>query len=325
MSRLGIATFLLATSALIAAAATADAATLRVTCGGHDGLTTIGAALRALQGSENHGPNTINVSGNCNEDVVIQSMDHLALNAVNAASISDPSHGVNPTLVIDDSRDVSVNNFVINGGSPGVVGQDVVDCQNGSLCRLNGNTVQNSANGGGIGVWYASHAVIAGGVLRNTGWAGLVAGNYGQAQAFGVLVQGNATGVFEYNGARVQFVNSTSSGNFGDGFTLRGGAELICAGCTINGNQGDGIHAEQSSSAVLQFYFGPTSNLPYSVTGNTGAGVSLTNLSGATFRNHGSVASNAGPFDVACNPSFTAAGGLANAGVLPSRTNCAGP
>jgi hypothetical protein len=72
-------------------------------------------------------PATINVSGTCNENVVIQSMNYIILNAVNGASINDPSHGANPTVVIDDSQEIVMNNFVVNGDSTSNGSNDVVD------------------------------------------------------------------------------------------------------------------------------------------------------------------------------------------------------
>ena len=209
--------FLTVVALMTAAASAANATTLNVNCGAKVGLTSIGAALKALHSSEEpHGPATINVSGSCNENVVIQSMDSLTLNAVNGASINDPSLGNNPTVVIDDSRDVAVNGFVINGYSPGVSGQDVVDCQNGSLCRFNGNTVQHAPQGVNVGVFAGSYASITGGLLQaNPGGVGLVVANGARVKTDGVTAQGNAVGVQVQRGGFLQFLNSTSSGNGG--------------------------------------------------------------------------------------------------------------
>lgn len=124
----------------ISVGASVQAATLSVNCGGKHGLTSINGALRALQSSEeSHGPATINVSGACHENVVVQSMDRLTLNAVNGASVTDASGGTLDVILIGDSRSVSINNFTINGSAGGANG---ITCRDGSLCRLNGNTVQ---------------------------------------------------------------------------------------------------------------------------------------------------------------------------------------
>jgi hypothetical protein len=297
---------------LLMSAGPVRAATLYVHCGGSGGLNTIGAALKTLQHSENVGPTTINVSGACHENVVIQSMNHITLNAVNGASISDVSHGVNTTVVIDDSQEITVNNFVINGDATSNGDGDVVDCQNGSLCHFSGNTVQNGPqNGAGLGIWAGSYGTIDGGILQNnTGGGGLVAGNGGRARATGVTMQGNWNGAYVGDGGLLQLVNSTILNNVGEGIFASNGT-VLCKPCTVTGNGlgtgADGIHLEWSSSVSFR---GGT----YSVTGNGGAGVSVSNLSGARFGvgTAGNLSGNLGSWDVVCNPTFTTAAGLAN-------------
>ena len=89
MSRFKVSISLSLALLLLSSAAEVRAGTLYVNCGGKGALTSIAAALKALQYSEGHGPSTINVSGACNENVVIQSLDRLTLNAAPGASIND--------------------------------------------------------------------------------------------------------------------------------------------------------------------------------------------------------------------------------------------
>jgi hypothetical protein len=329
MPTLNVTKYIFVSTFLVLIGSTAHARTLSVYCGSTEGLSSIGAALKTLQNSaESRGPSTINVSGACNEDVVIQSIDRLTLNAVNGASINDPSGGNISTVTIDDSRDVAINGFTINGG------QDGIDCQNGSLCRLTGNIVANSANDG-VGVWAFSMAEIAGGTLVSNGFAGLQVANGGKAKANGVTVNGNSLGVLVNNGAFLQFFGGTIAANFGWGVWAVRGVTFVCSACSITTNGGDGVHAEQGATVAFQTDFGVPIPTPYQVTRNGGAGVSLTNLANVSFGSGGgggpaggvggSVSANHGLLDVACNASFTAAGGLANAGVSGARTNCAGP
>lgn len=277
--------------------------TLNVHCGASSGLNSIGAALKVLQHSETSGPSTINVSGVCNEDVVIQGMDRVTLNAVNGASINDPSSGNNPTLSIIDSRTVTVTNFVISGYAPGTSGNDVVDCARASICRFNGNTVQNAPQGAGIGVYSGSYADIEGGLLqKNTGWAGLAVAHGARALAIGVTLQGNWRGAVIYDGAHLQFANSTSTANTDLGFMVRQGATLICQGCTVTLNGSEGVHFEENSVGSF------VSN--FSVTGNAGAGVSVSNGSNASFLGGGNATNNnGGQGDVVCNPHYTTVAG----------------
>ena len=125
MSRFKFGTSLSLSLLLLMFAGGVRAGTLYVNCGGKGPLTSIRAALKALQ--QVPGPSTINVSGACNENVVIQGIDHLTLNAAPGASINDVSGGQADTVDIADSTSVSLNNFTINGGADGVV------CVDGSL------------------------------------------------------------------------------------------------------------------------------------------------------------------------------------------------
>ena len=88
MSRFKIGTSLSLLLFFLMSAGTVRAATLYVNCSGNGPLTSIGAALKAVQFA---GPSTINVSGACHENVVIRSLDRLTLNAINGASVLDAS------------------------------------------------------------------------------------------------------------------------------------------------------------------------------------------------------------------------------------------
>src|SRR5262249_30420197 len=90
---------------LLLGSVTAEAATFYVHCGATGGLNSIGAALKALKISEASGSSTINVTGHCQENVVVQGIDRLALNAVNGASINDASSGALDVISVVDSRD----------------------------------------------------------------------------------------------------------------------------------------------------------------------------------------------------------------------------
>ncbi len=212
-------------------------------------MTSIGAALKVLQNAEgSDGRSTINVSGACRENVVIQSMDRLTLIAGQGASINDPSGGTPSTVTIDDSRDVVIDGFTINGGTDGI------DCQDGSVCRVNGNTIQGAVNGYGVGVFF-SQLFLDGGTLQNNG-TGLAAINGATAKATNVTIQNNSGGIE----IRTQsFVKRT----------------LSCPGCQITGNGGIGVILRRDSSARLYS--------TYAVTGNTGGGILLTEESSAYF------------------------------------------
>jgi hypothetical protein len=206
MSRLKVVLSLCLPLVLLMSTSTVRAATLYVNCGGKVGLTSIGAALKVVHSS---GPSTINVSGACNENVVIQNLDRLTLNAAPSASINDISGGNTDTVQIASSQSVSINNFTINGGATGV------DCLLGSLCYLNGNTVQGAAGGIGVGAGALSRVFVSGGTVQNNFW-GINAQNGGGVWAIGVLIQQNQLGVNLVSGGLLQ-TNATITGNAGTG------------------------------------------------------------------------------------------------------------
>ena len=310
MSIVNIKQRLIASALLLLLGSAAQAGTLWVNCGGKVGLNSIGAALKLLQSPFAVGANTINVSGACRENVVIQSMDRLTLTAVNGAYINDPSGGNLPTVTIDDSRDVTVNGFTINGGAGGA---DGIDCQDGSVCRLNGNTIQGAGNGYGVGVYF-SQLFLDGGALQNNS-TGLGAINGASAKATNVIIQNNFGNGIEIRGS---FVNTTATitANTATGVFVHESGTLSCPGCQITGNGALGVILRRNSSARLYS--------TYAITGNTGGGVLLTEESSAYFPQPGTVTGNTGGLDVYCGSSYTTAK-FATINIGGGTTNCVEP
>jgi hypothetical protein len=266
--------------------------------------------LKALQYSEDHGSSTINVSGACHENVVIQSLDRLTLNAASGASITDTSGGNLSAVTIDDSRDVAINGFTINGGANG--GADGIDCQDGSLCRLNGNTIQGAGNGYGVGVFF-SQVFLDGGTLQNN-FAGLAVINGASGRATNVTIQNNSIGIEIRTHS---FVNTTATitANSAGGVFVHESGTLNCPGCQITGNGNIGVILKRDSSARL---YGA-----YAVTGNTGGGVQLNEESSVYFA-PGTVTGNTGGKDVFCGSSYTTAR-FATTNIGGGTTNCVEP
>jgi Periplasmic copper-binding protein (NosD) len=305
--------FLLITTLMIVGA-TANAVTLQVNCGQHSGLTSIGAALKVLQTSESHGPATIKVSGNCRENVVIQSVDRLTLTALKGASISDASGGKLDVIDVKDSRDVALSGFTINAGADGQTGASGVVCFEASLCRFSSNLIQGAADGAGILVAALSHASLDGDTLQGNN-VGLQIANGGAVRADNVVtVRYNVRGVSITQGGFVNFGTSISQNNSEHGIFLMGNSTATCLGCSITANGADGVHVELGSFARLA---GGTT-----ITGNGASGVSLSTLSSAFLR--GNVTGNLGGTDVLCNFQYSATdGAVSNIG--GGTTNCVEP
>lgn len=307
---------------LTSVGASVQAATLSVNCGGKYGLTSINAAIKALQSfEESHGPNTINVSGACHENILIKNMDRLTLNAVNGASITDASNGNSDVIDVDNSLGFTLTGFTITGGGTG--GGDGVTCEYGSHCLLNQNTIQGAANA--VGIYPLTTAKIDGGTLQNSGNGLLVRGD---VIAAGVTIQGNANGVVVQDGGRLLFrvsgsddgvafaMQSVSRNNQQQGILAIRSATVVCRGCNVSGNGADGVHLDLAATATFGGFAAGT------VTGNTGSGVSVGDLANATFIGTTSVTGNGQP-EIACNaPTAVTRGAIAAAGGA-ANTNCA--
>ena len=169
---------------LLAISVGASAANLKVHCGrtGEDGYSSINAALKK---ANLQGPNTLTVSGTCNESVVIQSFDRLTLTGQRGASIVDTTNGTGVVLDIVDSHRVSVTGFTISGGLNGVL------CEQFSTCYFTANTVQGAADAGVIVAH--SNAVFNGDVIQNNAAQGVISLDGSNTVLIGVTLSGNAT------------------------------------------------------------------------------------------------------------------------------------
>ncbi len=326
MSIANIKMSLVSAALLLLLGSAAQAGTLWVNCGGKAGFTSIGAALKVLQ-VEPQGPNTINVSGACHENLLIKNMDWLTISGSNGASMTDASGGNADVVDIRNSR-VSIIGMTIDGLNS--VNYDTIDCEQASQCTLTGNTLQ----GGGdvVGVYNLSSAHIVGGVIQNGTSDGIFA--FGDAVAAGVTIQGNPVGIIARRGARVRLsvadpaddpiraITQTTVSNNGAGVQVSQGAEFSCTGCLVQNNTGDGINLDVSVAATIQpGSLANGSTIPAAITRNSGYGVYVGDLSSAFFKGTSTVIGN-GQADILCNsPTAVTRAALAAAGGA-ARTNC---
>jgi hypothetical protein len=304
LKRMSMTAFMLLLALGLAVTRQAGATTLYVNCDAREGLTSVNSAIKLLASRGSEGANVINVRGACNENVVIQGMTRLTLDGGNSARIVDLTGGATAAILIDSSQEITINNLTASGTSQGSGDWDVIDCVNGSICRLNNVTVQNGSLGaGGIGVWNGSFMSVVGGVAQNNkGWGGIIAGYGGRAHVSGMASRGNWAGAVSYQSAFLQLISVSLTDNDGEGIDVANGGNVLCTDCTISGNgtarAGDGINVRQSSNVSLA---GQTN-----VTGNGGAGVRLTKLSSLVIPSGTpNVTGNLGGTDVVCSPSYT--------------------
>ena len=283
----------------------AQGANLKVQCGvakTTNPLHTISAALSLL---DPQGPNTITVSGTCNENVVIAGFNRLKLRTTTGATINDASGGTGFVVDIEDSTDIVLNGFTINGGVFGVA------CWNFSVCRFNGNTIQG-ASSGGISVNIKSQATLGSNTIQNNGVVGIGVGESSFVRSWGGnVIQNNLGG-----GVAVDYASSFES--FGDTVQNNAGSGidsfhgyLLLLGTTVTGNLYYGVTVLGQSAADIDM-----NNV---ITGNGYSGVLVRDLSYAEFRDASTVTGNGG-WDVECQGQFTLVRGFTNVG--GATTNC---
>jgi hypothetical protein len=257
----------------------AHAGTLHVNCDSKKGLTRIQRAIDILQQGGSEGTNTILVSGSCQENITIQSMDNLTLTTQNGASITDPSNGNLDVIDIVDSRRVSINGFTINGGAVGIL------CGSYSLCRFRSNTIQNA----GTGVFLnSSQASFAGDTLQNNASRGLGVANGGQVSGDSLTVQGNGAGVSLLARGTLILTNSMVQGNQNFGIRAVAGSTIRIIASTLTANHGNGVELDQSAQARFESFTGSNG-----ITNNSGVGVFVADLSWAGFDVNSNVTGNA--------------------------------
>lgn len=327
MTIINIKDCVVAAFSLLLMGSSAGAATLYVNCGGKAGFTSIVAAVKALQTLDPQGPNTINVSGVCNENIVIKNLDRLTLNAVNGASIMDASNGNDDVINVNSSFGFTLRGFSITAVN---ANNDGVSCYYGSSCTLINNTLQGGFDG--IGVYQTATAVVVGGSLSgNTN--GLNA--RGDVIAAGVKIQGNSVGALVQDGGKLVFrisdpqydgVDFTSpalsQGNAQQGILVLRGGTVRCQGCIVNGNGAAGISLDLSASLFLgPYFFNSGAVAANTIENNMSSGVLVGDLSSATFQGGLSNISGNGQPDISClGPTSVTRRAVATVGA--TRTNC---
>lgn len=220
----------------------AYAADLTVDCSNPKAkIKTITAALGLISKA---GPNTIHVSGACDESVFIDGFDNLTLLANPGASINDPTPLVpddNNVIDIFNSRRVTVQGFTINQGFTGI------SCGIYSVCFLNNNTVQGAFDVA-VQVGRGTLADLNNDTLQNSG-SGLRVQFGGQAHIFGGTIEGNdGNGVAAINQGLLDLRGGVSVQNNGAaGIVTTENSTTILVGANITGNAGTGVTADQGS------------------------------------------------------------------------------
>jgi hypothetical protein len=292
---------------LLIASVSLQAKVVNVQCGGSKtDPTTISAALKLLNPDV---PNTLNIFGVCNENVVINHFNRLTLAGKQSASVTDASGGTAQTILVLDSTDVVFQTLRVDGGLVGV------QCDSFSVCRFSKVAVAN----GGAGIQITqSRAELDNTTIRHTQNGLTSLGASSIRIDTGVTVDSNINGIVVDGGASLESYGAAITNNRQAGIDVSQHAYLFLSSTTISGN-GNGIELVSHSS--IHLLGGNT------ITGNRGFGVYLFDLSFASFDPGNNVTGNntgGNALDVGCFAQYTATrGALTNIG--GGTTNCVEP
>ena len=230
----------------------------------------IANALKQLDPVEGH---TVRVSGYCHENLAIGGFDRLFLIASAGTVIEDASSGVSPVIYVGDSRRVVIQGFTIRGGS------NAVNCDNGSLCRLVGDTIEQTARGAGVSV-RDSQVELTDVILQSNADWGIYAsesrirarnvtirdvrGGTNEPAGIGIaldsteFVADNLTiqnaggsGVYAFKHSFVQINSSALTDNGGWGIAVLFGSTGSFDGTTVSKNKATGVFIDDVSSVVF--------------------------------------------------------------------------
>jgi hypothetical protein len=299
----------------------AFAANVTVDCTGAKGsaFSSITAALATLSLT---GPNTITVGGTCNENVSVFQFDRLTIQAASGhvATIVNAANPPGITLLIGGSHNLTLDNLIIEGGSPAVYitsASSAVSMQNCS--------VQNSA-ADGMDVDMASELDVENSSFTNNASEGIFVGNEAQitmgtyptqrisitGNGFGTGGNGNGNGGLAIDGSQVQlnFGVATISGNAGAGISMEGGrllffgGEAATPGVIENNNIGLTMNDAASATLYSAFY----------IANNGSTGISVNGASSITFYSG---------FDSQGKNAFTTIAGHSTVGLALSQSSAA--
>ncbi len=266
-----------------------------------------GKIQKALDQLSPLSPSVVTVYGTCNENILIQGFNRLTLQGISGATINDTSGGTGFVVDIEDSTDILIQGFTINGGVIGVF------CGNLSVCRLDGNTIQGASDAGFQAV--QSRATFDTNTIEDSCYGLTSLESSSVRSNGGLLIQQNScAGVHVDSGSSFAAFGTAIQDNSGLGIEAYTNASLILGSTTITANTYGVLVAAHSTALFVG------DNV---ISANSNAGVAVRDLSYAEFVGANTITGNPGA-DVICWPQFPATRGvLTNIG--GGTTNCVEP
>lgn len=236
----------------------------------------------ALEKLDPKGPNTVIVSGTCEENVLIEGFADLTLES-DGATIIDASGGTLNIILIRHSQRITISGFSVNGGFGGLA------CVRSSDCIFNNNTIVGQALAG-IFVFEHSAVTLSGNTLRNNA-DGVTALSHSLVVLLGgnIMEQNRRAGLAVLDSSHVVTAFGAGVDIFRDNvqvgvLTRNSVTRLFGPLITGNGNGADSDGGVRVLRGNLRLRFAE-------ITGNTGQGIFLASGSNASI-NRSNISNN---------------------------------
>ena len=227
---------------LVVPAFSAQALIVSVDCSKKSLATEIGKLNKAAE-------NTVNVSGNCNENVVVDGHANLILNGSAGATITATNTPAAIALRIINSSRVRVQ--TLNLGAATGENRTVVSCEMRSVCVLNDVTIEGGATGVGAQD-QAAVDIVGGSLIINSSDTGL--GVFGASS-----VNVRPCPLLNDSCAGLGSISAEISGHTNLGIVAQDGSFVRTDNARISGN-GTGVLVQRG--AVVKILGGPGTPVP---------------------------------------------------------------
>jgi len=229
------------------------------------GQVSVDCSGQSLQTAINNNAagTTFNVSGTCNENIVIwETRERVTLNGVGTPTPTINGTNTNSPTIMVWGQGVTVTGFTISGGQDGIM------VYKGGTATINGNTIQYIGRVG-INVILNGSATITNNTISNNPSAGIIIQENASARigfsstsdtvASGNTIQNNGlTGIYVSYLSNARIVGNTISDNTGSGIAVLKLSQADISDNDINHNGLNGITVDANSAVFLGELSGDT-------------------------------------------------------------------
>jgi parallel beta-helix repeat protein len=256
--------------------------TIKVKC---DRGQSVQSALDSLTG-----PATIEVTGNCKENLIIVK-DDVTINAINGASFAALDANQN-TIQITGARRVIINGAIVKGGKNGVA-----PYQGGSV-TVKRSVIQDNSEAGILANFGALVIVDSCTIQNNDGDGVFASANSSLQMMENTITENKINGVKVYGGSQATIVNNTIKNNEGYGVFVFGSSARLTNNIVKLNNLG-GVGIGNGGNARIGINDDGSVGLGNTIESNQYEGISISNgavaqIHNNTIRGNGIVTARAG-------------------------------